>query len=110
MRQIDRKAAKRLLKAFKHAFYERGRVDIDPGEFWTIGVMSEIRRIGPLKGQNDFWALFERMIWKFIPAAVAIVLLLGVAITQIGPAPDNIVADIYSEANLDSGLYAFYNR
>ncbi len=50
------------------------------------------------------------MIWKFIPAAVALVLLLGVVFTKIDPAPDNIVADIYSEANLDSELYAFYER
>jgi hypothetical protein len=50
------------------------------------------------------------MIWKFIPAAVALVLLLGVAFTQIDPAPENTIADIYSEENLDSGLYAFYDR
>jgi len=110
MRHLDRKSAERLAKALKQSFYERRRVDIDPGEYWTIKVMSEIRRTGPLNGQNDFWTVFERMIWKFIPAAVAIALLMGVAITQIGPAPDNLVADIYSEANFDSGLYAFYDR
>ena len=110
MKQSDRISAERLAKAFKQTFLQRKRIDIAPPELWTIGVMSEIRRIGPLNGQNDFWTLFEKMIWRFIPAAVAIVLLLGVAISQIDPAPDNIVADIYREANLDSGLYAFYDR
>jgi hypothetical protein len=110
MRQFDRIPAERLAKAFKQTFLERKRIDIDPSEFWTAGVMSEVRRIGPLNGQHDFWTIFERLTWRFIPAAVAIVLLLGVAISQIDPAPDNIVADIYREANLDSGPYAFYDR
>jgi hypothetical protein len=110
MRQLDRKSAHRLGQAFRHAFYERGRIEIKPTEFWTVEVMSEIRRIGRLTAESDFWSVFERMIWRFIPAAVALVVLLGVAFTQIDPVPDNIVADIYSEAQLDSALYAFYDR
>jgi hypothetical protein len=54
--------------------------------------------------------LFEKMLWKFIPAAVALVLILGVVFTEIHPARENIIADIYSEENLDSGLYAYYDQ
>jgi hypothetical protein len=110
MRHLDRKSAERLGQALRQAFYERRRTEIKPSEFWIVGVMSEIRRSGRFNAGNDFWTVFERMIWKFIPAAVVLVLLLGVAFTQINSAPDNIVADIYSEANLDSELYAFYDR
>ena len=110
MRHLDRKSAQRLGQAFRHAFYQRRRIDIKPTTFWTVEVMSEIRRIGRLNAESDFWSVFERLIWKFIPAAVALVLIMGVAFTQIDSAPDNVVADIYSEAQLDSALYAFYDR
>jgi hypothetical protein len=33
-----------------------------------------------------------------------------VAFTQIHPGGDNVIADIYSEENLDSGLYAYYDQ
>ena len=110
MRHLDQKSAERLGQALRQAFYEKRRSEIKPSEFWIVGIMSEIRRVGRLNAESDFWTAFERMIWKFIPAAVALVLLLGVAFTQIDPVPDNIVADIYNEANLDSALYAFYDR
>jgi hypothetical protein len=110
MRHLDRKSAEKLGQVFRQAFYERGRIEFKPSEFWFVGVMSKIRRIGRLNAEIDFWTLFEKMTWKFIPAAVALLLLLGVAFTQIKPAPENIIADIYSEENLDSGLYAFYDQ
>jgi hypothetical protein len=110
MRYLDRKLAQRLAQVFRHAFYERRRIEIKPSDFWTVEIMSEIRRIGRLNAESNFWSVFERLIWKFIPAAIALVLLLGVALTQIDPVPDNVVADIYSEAQLDSALYAFYDR
>ena len=110
MKHLDRKSAERLRHVFRQAFYERGRIEFKPSKFWIVGVMSEIRRIGRLNAEIDFWTLFEKMIWKFIPAAIALVLLLGVVFTQIDPAPENIIADIYSEENLDSGLYAFYDQ
>ncbi len=110
MKLSDRKAAERLANALRHTFFERGRLEIDPQNFRTAGIMAEIRRIGPLNGPNDFWIVFEKMAWKFIPAAIALVLFLGVAFTQIESADNDIVADIYNEANFDSGLYAIYNR
>ena len=110
MRHLDRKSAQRLGQIFRHAFYQRRRIEIKPTDLWTVEVMSEVRRIGRLTAESDFWSIFERMIWRFIPAAVALVLLLGVAFTQIDPVPDNVVADIYSEAQLDAALYAFYDR
>jgi hypothetical protein len=110
MRHLDRKSGERLGKALQKTYYERRHIEIEPSEFWIVGVMSQIRRIGRLNTEIDFWTLFEKMIWKFIPAAVALVLLLGVAFTQIHPARENVVADIYSEENLDSGLYAYYDQ
>lgn len=111
MTHLDRKSAERLGQALRQAFYERRRIEFKPSEFWIAGVMSEIRRIGRLNAESDFWTVFEKMIWRFIPAAVALLLLLGVAFTQIDPAPYNNVADIYyNEENLDSGLYALYDR
>jgi hypothetical protein len=110
MRHLDRKSAERLGHALRQAFYERRQIEIKPSKFWLVEVMSEIRRSGPLNAESDFWTVFEKMIWKFIPAAVALVLLLGVAFSKIEPAPDNIVAEIYSEENLDSGLYAFFDQ
>ena len=109
MRHLDRKSAERLGQALRQTFYERRRIEIKPTKFWIAGVMSEIRRSGPLNAESDFWTVFEKMIWKFIPAAVALVLLLGVVFTQINFSPDNIIADIYAEESIDSGLYAFYN-
>ena len=109
MRHLDRKSAERLGQALRQTFYERRRIEIKPSKFWIAGVMSEIRRSGPLNAESDFWTVFEKMIWKFIPAAVALVLLLGVVFTQINFSPDNIIADIYAEESIDSGLYAYYN-
>ena len=110
MRHLDRKSTERLGQVLRQAFYERRRIECKPSEFWLVGVMSEIRRIGRLNTEIDFWTLFEKMIWKFIPAAVALLLLLGVAFTQIHPARENVIADIYSEENLDSGLDVYYDQ
>ena len=110
MRHSDRKSTEKLGQVLRQAFHEKSRTQFKPTEFWRVGVMSEIRRIGPLNAQNEYWTLFEKMIWKFFPAAVALVLLLGVAFTQIHPARENVIADIYSEENLDSGLYAYYDQ
>jgi hypothetical protein len=110
MKHPDRKSTERLRQVFRQAFYERTRIEFKPSEFWLVGVMSEIRRIGRLNAELDFWMLFEKMLWKFIPAAVALVLILGVVFTEIHPARENIIADIYSEENLDSGLYAYYDQ
>jgi len=110
MRHLDRKSSDRLRKALQQTYCERRHIEIEPSKFWMVGVMSQIRRIGHLSAEVDFWSLFEKMTWKFIPAAVALLLLLGVAFTQIHPAGENVIADIYSEENLDSGLYAYYNQ
>ena len=111
MRHLDRKSSERLGQVFRQTFYERRRIEFKPSELWIVGVMSEIRRIGGLNARKVISGLlFEKMIWKFIPAAVALVLLLGVAFTQINFPPENIIADIYGEENLDSGLYAFFDQ
>ena len=110
MRHLDRKSTERLGQVLRQAFFERRRIEFKPSEFWLVEVMSEIRRIGRLNAEIEYWALFEKLIWKFIPAAVALVLLLGVAFTQIDSSPDNIIADIYAEESIDSGLYAFYDQ
>jgi hypothetical protein len=110
MKHLDQKSTERLRQVFRQAFYERRRIEVKPSEFWLVGVMSEIRRIGRLKTELDFWMLFEKMLWKFIPAAVVFVLILGVVFSEIHPARENIIADIYSEENLDSGLYAYYDQ
>ena len=110
MRHLDRKSAERLGQVLRQACYEENRIEFKPSEFWRVGVMSEIRRIGRLNAEVEFWRLFEKMTWKFIPAAAAVVLLLGVAFTQIHPARESLIADIYSEENLDSGLYAYYDQ
>ena len=107
MRHSDRKSTEKLGQVLRQAFHEKSRTQFKPTEFWRVGVMSEIRRIGPLNAQNEYWTLFEKMTWKFIPAAVALVLLLGVAFTQIDASRDNLIADIYAEESVDSGLYTF---
>ena len=107
MRHLDRKSTEKLGQVLRQAFREKGRVQFEPSEFWRVGVMSEIRRIGPLNAEIEYWRLFETMIWKFIPAAVALVLILGVAFTQFDASPDNLIADIYAEESIDSGLYTF---
>ena len=110
MRHLDRKSTQRLRQVFRQAFLERGRIEFTPSESRVVEIMSEVKRIGRLNAPEiDFWMLFEKMIWKFIPAAVALVLLLGVVFTQINFSPDNIIADIYAEESIDSGLYAYYN-
>ena len=109
MKHLDQKSTQRLSRVFRQVFYERGRIEFKSSEFWIAGVMSEVRRIGRLNAEIDFWTLFEKMIWKFVPAAVAFVLLLSVIFTQFNPAPENIIADIYAEESIDSGPYAFYN-
>ena len=110
MRRLEQKSTERLRHVLQQAFAEQKQVEFKPSEFWHVGVMSEIRRIGRLNAEIEYWTLFEKLIWKFIPAAVALVLLLGVAFTQIDSPPENIIADIYAEESIDSGLYAFYDQ
>ncbi len=64
----------RLKKVLVSAYFEKEEEPVGNG--WQQKVMADIRKIGPLNGKENFFMLFDRFVWRFIPAACALIVIL----------------------------------
>ncbi len=81
-----------------------------PSPNWRKGVMSRLPNLEVLEPPIDQWAVMERLLWRFIPAAGALTLFLAILVSQFGPDRTEELARIMSADSAGSGLYAFYQR
>ena len=93
----DQNNQQQLHETLKTAYFQQEHAGEKPGSRWTMDVMREIRRIGPLNAQVNPFLFFERVVWRFSTAACAIILLLSVYAGVTGWNPvDEMMAQFLS--------------
>jgi hypothetical protein len=75
---------------------------------WRHRLMTRVAQVGDTSSRVDPWALMERLVWRFVPAACALTLLLAVWISQAGPDPAGEWSRIVSGETAVPGLYTYY--
>ncbi len=71
---------KRYLEEIEKLLFRahRAAVAIQPGDEWQRALMSDIRRLGPLGGEETAVTAYNRIAWRFLAAACAAALVLFV--------------------------------
>ena len=92
----------KIEKAFKGAYQERKKLfskqaatqtrDDDP---WVNQVMYKIRTLESARLSFDISVVFERIFWRFAPAAVVVVCLLSIWLSQVDVAVEYDVASLF---------------
>jgi hypothetical protein len=107
MKTLKKKDYERIKKAFTTVYYEKEKTAV--GDSWRIGVMGYIRDLGPIH-EADFVEIFQRLIWRLAPITCGLVLLLGIAVTQLNVAPDYELMRLFIDEPADFNLSALYNQ
>ena len=79
-----------------------------PSEAWRKGLMNNLPGKGAPAVWADPWRVMEKLVWRFVPAAVALTLLLAFMVARVGPDPAAEVARLMSADYARVGLYTFY--
>jgi len=106
MKSIKREHHVRLKEALAVAYREKEKAEV--GELWQVRVMGHIRSLGSLYSQTSYLGLFERFVWQLVPVACVLVLLLGVAVTQLDLISDYEIVKMFMEDPADFSLLALY--
>ncbi len=72
----------RLKKVLVSAYLKKEKDTV--GDGWRKKVMADVRRIGPLNGNDNFFMLFDRFVWRFVPAACVLIAILTVYLFNSG--------------------------
>lgn len=64
----------KLESLLKRAYLARDYAEIGTG--WQQKLMARVREIGPLSAEARFLPLFEQFVWRLVPAACLLVLVL----------------------------------
>lgn len=79
-----------------------------PDPAWRRHLMSRLARSSEPAPRIDQWAVMQRLVWRFVPAAGALTLLLAVWLSQFNPDPAGEWSRIMSADAAVSGLYTYY--
>jgi len=76
------------------------------GDAWEKRVMTRIRGLGPLTSRRGFADLFERYVWRLVPVAAAVFLVLGVVLyQQVDFISECEMAKVFVQTGLDDSLF-----
>jgi hypothetical protein len=110
MKKITREQRKRLRRTLSAAYRQRENCEFPSDRQWQTHVMRRVRSWRTPDYQSVFLMLFERLLWKFSPVALTLVLLLALVVLQTGFPSGNETARMLVEDPVDFGLYAFYGK
>lgn len=83
----NKNAKQDALKALlREAYLEKENLPV--GERWEQNTMQAIRRLPHPRGSNHL-AAFEALVWKFAPAAAALIVLFTLALFSMDLIPDS---------------------
>ena len=102
MKFMKKKGFIKVRKALATAYYEKEKAEV--GELWQLRVMRHIRSLGPLYSKPRSLEPFQRFVWRLVPVACVLVLLLGVALSQLDFVSDYELAKMFTEDPADFGL------
>ena len=108
MKSIKKEDLIKLRKALATAYHEKEKAEAD--ELWLARVMGHIRSLGPLYPKTSFFEMFQGFVWRLVPVACILVLLLGAAITQLDIVSDYELTKVFLEDPADYTLLALNNR
>ena len=104
MTRLKEKEIRQVFRAFSAAY--RAMEGAEVGDAWERRVMARIRDLGPLTTRRGMVALFERYAWCLVPAAAAIVLVLGALVhQQMGFLADGEMARLLVEIPLEDAWF-----
>ena len=88
------------LKALlREAYLEKEKLPV--GERWEQNTMRAIRRLPHLRG-SSYLAAFEALVWRFSPAAAALIVLFTLALFSMDLIPDSeMVQYLFNGFNQD---------
>ncbi|MEW6265153.1 MAG: hypothetical protein AB1641_18910 [Thermodesulfobacteriota bacterium] len=110
MKKSQKKAMARIRLSLATAYRRREYQDSESDGLWRARVMKHIRTLGALNDRPSNWEIFGTLAWKFIPVAVAVVLLLSLTVSRLDSGSGPIMADMTVEDPTDYGLYAYYRK
>ncbi len=94
MKTIKKEDHVKLRKTLAVAYREKEKTEVDA--LWQIKVMGRIRNVGP-HYRASYIELFQRLVWQLSPITSALVLILGVSITQIDFVSDYEIVKLLME-------------
>ena len=99
MKSIKKEHFLKLIKVLAAAYHGKEKVETD--ELWQARVMGHIRDLGPLHPLSGYLDLLQGLVWRIAPVACILVLLLGIAMTQIDFVSDYELAKMIAEDPAD---------
>jgi hypothetical protein len=108
MKSIKKEYLIKLRKAFATAYHKKEKAEI--GESWQTSVMDQIRSLGTLNPKISFFEVFQGFVWRLVPVATILVLLLGAGITQLDIISDYELTKVFLEDPADYTLLALNGR
>jgi hypothetical protein len=105
----DIRHRRRRLRRILGEAYRQGQQDgPHPDSAWRHQVMARLARSSQPVFRIDRWGLMERLVWRFVPAAGALTLLLAVWFSQVAPDPAGEWSRLLSVDVAVPGFYAYY--
>ena len=106
---MSRKETKKRLRVLMTAAYNQRKAQApEPGEAWRDRVMNNLPGMAPQIAAEDRWAVMERLVWRLVPAAGVVALLLAVLVFQAAPEPTGDLASLMTSEVTDTGLYTYF--
>ena len=97
--KIDFKKLKEILTT---AYYKKESAEVS--DLWQMGVMLDIRSLDPLYTKTDYLVPLESLLWRFVPAACVLILILGAWIIQLDFVPEYEMAQTFIDNPVKSYL------
>ncbi len=79
-----------------------------PGPAWRAGLMQALARLDADAARAARRAFLGRLVWRMVPAAGGLALLLAALVVRLDPDPAGDLARLMSADPPESGLYALY--
>jgi len=108
MKTHNKERFQKIMAALRDAHWAGEDGEIDPG--WQAGLMRHVRRLGSVDARMGYLDLLEQFLWKLTPAAVSLVLILGVLFYQMDFLSDYEIASFFTEDPLDASLVQLFNN
>jgi hypothetical protein len=108
MKTIKKEDLIKLRKAFATTYHEKEKDQVD--ELLLTSVMGRIRSLDPLYPITGFFEVFQGFVWRLVPIAIILVLVLGAAIIQLDTVSDYELTKAFLEDPADYTLLALNGR
>jgi hypothetical protein len=100
---IQKKDLKKIKKVLAVAYFEKEKLTVDGS--WRNKIMANIQDLRPYY-QIGFIEAFQRISWRLAPVACALIILLGIAVSQTNSISDYELVNMMFEDPADYSVLA----